>query len=113
MSIEQDERIRLVVFDLGRVLVRICNNWIHACSTVGLKVREVGPGDYSRLRQLVHQIEVQEVDFDIFSREAGRILGATSEQIAKASEAFVVGLYDGVPELLDELTAAGIRTACL
>jgi glucose-1-phosphatase len=115
MSIERDEKIRLVVFDLGRVLVRICDDWMHACSTAGIELgaRELGPADFLRLRELVHQIEVQEIDFVMFSDQVGKILGATAEQIATASAAFVVGLYEGVPELLDELAAAGVKTACL
>jgi len=66
-----------------------------------------------KLRDLVHQVEVHTIDFPRFAKEAGAILGASSEQIHTASAAFVVGLYEGVPELLSDLSAAGVKTACL
>jgi HAD superfamily hydrolase (TIGR01509 family) len=108
-------RIELVVFDLGRVLVRICNDWVHACATAGVEVslEKLDPAALFQLRDLVHQVEVNAVSFDQFADQVGRTLGATSGQIHAASEAFLTGLYPGVPELLSELDAAGVKTSCL
>jgi FMN phosphatase YigB (HAD superfamily) len=107
--------VKLVVFDLGRVLVRICDDWMHACSTAGIELatKNLGPQDIMKLRDLVHQVEIHTIDFPRFAKEAGAILGATSDQIYTASAAFVVGLYEGVPELLSDLSAAGVKSACL
>jgi FMN phosphatase YigB (HAD superfamily) len=115
MNDAENGGIKLVVFDLGRVLVRICEDWLHACSSAGIEIeiQNLQPADFLRLRDLVHQIEVDAVPFSTFATEAGAILGATPDQISVASAAFVVGLYEGVPDLLNELAAVGVRTACL
>lgn len=111
----QSGEVELVVFDLGRVLVRICDDWMHACSTAGIELasRDLQAADFIKLRDLVHAVEVNGIAFDEFAGEAGRVMGATAAQVMSASEAFVVGLYEGVPELLEELRAAGLKTACL
>ncbi|HEY8747897.1 MAG TPA: HAD-IA family hydrolase [Tepidisphaeraceae bacterium] len=115
MSEAGTSAIKLVVFDLGRVLVRICEDWTQACASAGIAVeaQNLGPADLLRLRDLIHQVEVDAIPFSAFATEAGGILGATPDQISLASAAFVVGLYNGVRELLNELAAAGVRTACL
>lgn len=107
--------VELVVFDLGRVLVRICDDWIHACSTAGIELaaRDFQAGDFVKLRDLVHAVEVNAIGFAEFAAQAGQVMGATAAQVLAASEAFVVGLYEGVPELLESLAAAGVKTACL
>jgi putative hydrolase of the HAD superfamily len=107
--------IELVVFDLGRVLVRICNDWLHACTTAGIVLSPdtLDAATLSSLRELVHQVEVNAVSFDEFAERVGGALGANSSQIRRASEAFLIELYPGVPELLAELHAGGLATACL
>jgi putative hydrolase of the HAD superfamily len=107
--------VKLVVFDLGRVLVRICDDWVQACSSAGIELESesLGPAEFMKLRDLVHRVEVHAINFAGFAEQAGAILGATPEQISAASSAFVVGLYEGVPRLLAELKAAGVKTACL
>lgn len=109
------QHIGLVVFDLGRVLVRICNNWIDACASVGVQVsmNDFDPATYEHLRRLVWQVEAGAVSFDEFVAQAAQAMNASADQIRSASRAFVKGVYPGVPELLDQIHAAGIATACL
>ena len=109
------QRIELVVFDLGRVLVRICNDWVHACATAGVKLEldKLDPAALFQLRELVHQVEVNAVSFEEFARRVGQTLGATPQQIRSASGAFLVGLYPGAVELIEELHRTGVATACL
>jgi HAD superfamily hydrolase (TIGR01509 family) len=107
--------IKLVVFDLGRVLVRICDDWLHACTTAGIELspEKLDVDTLLSLRELVYQVEVNAVSFDEFAQCVGAAVGASSDQITRASEAFLIELYPGVPELLTELHAAGVATACL
>ena len=107
--------IELVVFDLGRVLVRICDNWMQACETAGVKLElaHIDGAKLSAMREAVHQVETNDLTFDEFTAEVAEILGATPPQIRNASAAFALGLYEGVEPLLDELHHAGIATACL
>jgi putative hydrolase of the HAD superfamily len=108
-------RIELVVFDLGRVLVRICNDWVHACATAGVNIApdKLDLAALLELRDLVHQVEVNAVSFEEFTAQVGKTLGATPDQIRCASEVFLVSLYPGAMELIEELDAAGVATACL
>ena len=112
---DSQTRIELVVFDLGRVLVRICNDWVHACATAGVNIAldRLDPASLLELRELVHQLEVNALSFEEFAGRVGRTLGATPEQIRCASEAFLVSLYPGVVELIAELHKAAVATACL
>ena len=107
--------IRLVVFDLGRVLVRICDDWKQACSCAGLALPEVplDPGGLNRLRDIVHRAEVGDLGATGFSQAAAPVLGLSHTQVRAMSEAFIFGAYDGAADLLTELSDAGVPTACL
>ncbi len=40
MSDMLEKRIRLVCFDLGGVVIRICRTWAEGCAAAGLEVRD-------------------------------------------------------------------------
>jgi putative hydrolase of the HAD superfamily len=108
-------RIQLVCFDLGRVLMRICNNWRHACQIAGVAAPSGDP-DAAALAALdaaVCRSEVGEIDLDEFAAAAARALGLTPASVVTLSNAYCLGPYPGAGELLDELSAAGVMTACL
>jgi HAD superfamily hydrolase (TIGR01509 family) len=107
--------IELVVFDLGRVLVRICDDWMQACESAGVKLElaQIDTAKLTAMRDAVHRVETNELTFDQFTEEVAKLLGATSAQIRNASSAFALGLYEGVEPLLNELHESGIATACL
>ena len=106
---------KLVIFDLGRILVRICDGWQHACGVAGVPVpsREVGADAQAALHDLVCRNEVDALDIDGFCREAASLLGLSNAHVRSVSDAYLLGLFPGVVELLDDLRAAGVRTACL
>jgi len=104
----------LVVFDLGRVLVRICDDWQHACRCAGVALpREMDAAQLPRLRQYVLDQEVGKLAFATFAREAAPLMGLAPEEIRAFSEAYIRGPYPGSVELVEELSAAGVATACL
>ena len=107
--------IQLVCFDLGRVLVRICDDWLHACAVAGVRAPSVGPDPVARARLhgLVCRVEVADFDHDAFCREAGPVLGLSTTEVSSIWDAYTRGPYPGAVELLDDLNAAGVRTACL
>ena len=104
-----------MIFDLGRVLVRICRDWQHACDCAGvaLPAREPSSLDKQRLHDLFHQAEVGAITFDELARDTAPLMGLSPAQVEAISDAFVFGPYPGATELLNELSQAGIRTACL
>jgi putative hydrolase of the HAD superfamily len=109
-----DPGVRLVVFDLGRVLVRICDDWQHACRCAGLEINAAALLLHAaRLKQLSDAHEVGEIDSGQFFAEIARLMGAEPVHVRSASEAYTQGGFPGAVELVDELNASGIPTACL
>lgn len=106
---------RLICFDLGRVLIRICDNWQHACRVAGVPVPDypLAAGERAMLHQKVGEYESGRLDVAGFSEAASGHLKLTAQQMAAASAAYVIEPFAGAVELLDELHARGLRTACL
>jgi HAD superfamily hydrolase (TIGR01509 family) len=107
--------IRLIVFDLGRVLVRICENWRHAFEVAQIEVGSVEIDDARRaaLRELVFANESGRMEKDEFCRRAGELFGVPPAHVAAMSDVYLLGIYPGAVELIDELHAGGYATACL
>ena len=107
--------VELVVFDIGRVLLRICDGWQHACSVAGVAV----PDKAAKLppppeaEALIHDYDTGRVDLPTFARRMAPISGISADDIVKLQSCYLLGAYPGVPELLDGLSRAGVRTACL
>lgn len=111
----QKPEIDLVCFDLGRVLIRICDNWQHACRVAGVPVPEypLAAAERAQLHQKVAEYESGRLDVQGFSTCASSHLKLTPEQMAAASAAYLMEPFAGAVELLDELHQRRIRTACL
>jgi FMN phosphatase YigB (HAD superfamily) len=107
--------VGLVCFDLGRVLVRICDDWRQACRIAGVTPRSDAfePGKRARFHDAVCRVEVGEIRHEGFCREVSELFGLQPAEVAAVSDAFPRGMYPGTVELLDELNAYGIPTACL
>lgn len=106
--------VQLVVFDLGRVLVRICDDWQHACKCAGFDINPLALLPHAeRMKDLSHRLEVGGISFDHFSSQVAEYLDATPQQVRAAFEAYTRGGYPGAVEMLDELNSTGISTACL
>jgi FMN phosphatase YigB (HAD superfamily) len=107
--------IRLVCFDLGRVLIRICDGWREACGAAGVEApaAELTREQWAGLLNLINRIEVGEGGIDEFCAEAGRCLGIDSDVVARVWRHWTLGPYPGAVELLADLRAAGVKTACL
>jgi FMN phosphatase YigB (HAD superfamily) len=105
----------LVVFDLGRVLMRICDGWQHACVQAGVPVPEAEMSDPAKaaLHDAVVRSEVGELDLAGFCECAAPHLGLSAEHVRRISDVYLVGPYPGATELIDALNAAGVQTACL
>jgi putative hydrolase of the HAD superfamily len=108
--------IRLVVFDLGRVLCRICDGWQHACNVAGVKgapTGELSREAYQAIHTAMCAHEVGEANVDDFARVAAPHLGVSVRDFVAMHNAYTIGPYDGAATLLDDLRAAGVTTACL
>jgi putative hydrolase of the HAD superfamily len=106
---------RLVVFDLGRVLIRICNGWQHAFERAGIAIPtgRLSEDAIKHLFQGVARIEVGEGDVGEFCREAAEYLSLPCEDVTRMWDGYMLGPFPGASELIDDLHAAGAATACL
>ena len=107
--------IRLVVFDLGRVLMRICNDWVEACRRAQIEVpqEQLDPEAEAVLHEIARRNDVGEINMDGFISAAGPILGLTAAQVRAMSHAYLYAPFPGGVELIEELHARGLFTACL
>jgi glucose-1-phosphatase len=107
--------IEIVCFDLGGVLVRICDGFGQACARVGLDVRgDVLPftartGDIDR-RHATGALTEQD-----WALECARALdGAYApEELLRVYDAWLLGEYAGAFDVVLRIQKAGVRTACL
>lgn len=106
---------RLIVFDLGHVLIRTCDGWKHACELAGLPLR-LPPREQlfkGELHEAICAMEIGQIDTDEFCRRTARGLKVDPRHIRTILDVYLLGPYSGVHELLDELNSAGYVTACL
>lgn len=106
--------IQLVIFDLGGVLIRLCDGWEHACELAGVTpTKPITDEDKHQLIQLVCREEVGALAHGEFYQRAAPLLGLTPEEALAMSNAWLRGPFDGIGDLIDAINAAGLKTACL
>jgi glucose-1-phosphatase len=108
-------RIRLVCFDLGGVVVRICRSWDEACAVVGLDRRECSSHPVAELLRLKQLHQTGAIDLDEFAAGASRAYGGlySPDEIAAMHRSWILGEYEGVGEVIGRLNEAGVETAAL
>jgi FMN phosphatase YigB (HAD superfamily) len=107
--------VEVVVFDLGRVLVRICDGWDHAARLAEVPgfVMPSEPEALRRLAAATHASETGRLGTEAFCAEVGAVLGIAAGAVRRASDLYIRGHYPLTVLLLQELRAKGVRTACL
>jgi putative hydrolase of the HAD superfamily len=109
--------IKIVCFDLGGVLVRICRSWEEGCASAGIDVREGfrEPALESRRRAAVDALQRGALPPDDFWAEIRHCMnGVYAEQeIERVHRAWLLGEYEDITSLLERLQRAPVRTACL
>jgi FMN phosphatase YigB (HAD superfamily) len=107
----------LVCFDLGGVLVRICRDWAEGCVAADVPVRpfEAGPDHHAARHELVMSLQRGELDGPDFHRGMSELFDGlwSADEIARVDAAWLLGEYPGTADLIHELHAADIETACL
>lgn len=110
--------IRLVCFDLGGVLLRICRSWREGCAAAGLEARAAFPDDPSAANGFKGIGASYQVGALSCTEYAGRFAAAMNhlyspDEIMTIHHAWLLGEYPGAGLLIDDLHAAGLETACL
>ncbi|MFG0251057.1 MAG: HAD family hydrolase [Phycisphaeraceae bacterium JB051] len=106
---------QLIIFDLGRVMVDICNNWQEAASLACVKLEMA---DYLKAHEqisgpLLTAMETGKIDIDQFSDAVSQLVNKPAADIKAA---FLMWLKEPMPGMVDfvkQLKADGIKTACL
>ena len=106
--------VQLVCFDLGRVLIRLAPSWGEACRRAGVAVPGVAGKEPGRAAiEWIARHEVGGCDADALARAMGEAFGMDPAAALAAFEAYLGEPYEGVDELIEELGATGLTTACL
>jgi len=107
--------IRLLCFDLGGVLVRLSKNWQDVCSRA--QIPFPNPADQHHWQahvSLLRQLELGQIDQPTYESRLPTCLPMYEvTQVLRAFDAWLLGLYPGVPSLLSDLKQKKIPTAIL
>ena len=119
MSVMPHKTIRLVCFDLGGVIIRICRTWLEACRRAGLPVRDGIEGvlqreiETRRELNVLHQTGRLDTP-EYFQRVSATLNGLYSpDDIRAIHYAWLVDEYEGLTDVIDAIHDAGLKTAAL
>lgn len=110
--------VRIVVFDLGGVVVRICRSWAEGCAAAGLPLRDAELGNEemkARRRALAARHGRGEIACAQYYEE----MAATTNGLYSAAEtervhhAWTLDEYPGVYELVERVHGLNIETGVL
>ncbi|MAY74218.1 MAG: hypothetical protein CMJ31_05710 [Phycisphaerae bacterium] len=115
---DESRRVRVVCFDWGGVILRICRSFEEGVAAAGLELRDgYDAADlYDVRRKLSHDYQIGAIeDADFFTRVSDSLRGLYSaDEIAAIHDAWLVGEYKGVGDIMDELNASpSVKTAML
>ncbi len=112
-----EQRVRLVCFDLGGVIIRICQTWEERCAAAGLDVRN--PERWEEIEpvrdELMVQYQTGRIEGSLFARRLSEALRGLYRpaEITAIHDAWLIDEYEGVGTIVDRLHQAGLDTAAL
>ena len=113
----QPHAVKIVVFDLGGVVVRICRSWEEGCRAAGVGVHAAWSGEAARerRRELNRLYQTGRIGCDAFFEGlAASAPGTyTADEVRRVHHAWTLEEYPGVSELIDDLHRAGLATGVL
>ena len=105
---------RIVAFDLGGVLVRIAKSWSEAMETAGLEHQSINGDQFFHGCPEFEPYQAGKISESEYLAGLQRYLGLSSkEEALKAHNGILMVAYPGTVELVSELRAKGVPTACL
>lgn len=113
--------ISLVCFDWGGVILRICRSWSEGCQRAGLPLRVpperlAAPDLLAIRRAAADDYQAGRLDDGAYFEAVRRGVGGayTRDEIARVHDAWLIGEYEGIDDLLARLHATpGVSTALL
>lgn len=109
--------VRIVCFDLGGVVIRICRDWMEGCAAAGLDVRRAAADAEASAARHDANVRYQtgRIDGPAYAHELSGILGGvySADEVMAVHDAWLLGEYPGMGALIDRLHDSGFETACL
>lgn len=112
--------VRVVCFDLGGVVVRICRTWEEACLRAGIPVREssrFAAGEFAHKRRaIVDDYQTGRMACDDYWPAIAAATGGlySPQEVERIHSAWTMEDYPGVADVIDALNRReGVLTACL
>lgn len=113
----RERSVRMVVFDLGGVVVRICRSWEQGCEAAGLDVRPSATDTALKAaRKGVHaRYQRGEIECDAFCEQLAHAMDNlySAEEVRRIHDAWLLGEYEGIDRLIDDIHGAGLATGVL
>lgn len=100
-------RVRIVVFDWGGVILRICRSWREGCGRAGLEVRE--GSDDERLaaerRRIAQAYQIGSIGCDDFCASLSDTMDGlyTPSEVRRIHDSWLIEEYPGVDEIVSRL----------
>lgn len=108
---------RVICFDLGGVIVRICRSFREGCAAAGVSAPDDVDTSFDRhaLAALVLRHQVGALEDDAFHDGVSALFDRrlSARELRRVHDAWILGEYEGVAEVIDAIHAAGVETACL
>jgi len=109
--------IRVICFDLGGVLIRLRKNWVDVCRAAGFDIRGDAASDRAEdaRSQTMAPYVLGRISHEEWADKTSRAMGGlySPDELTRIHDAWVLEEYAGVGDLIDELHARGVATACL
>jgi putative hydrolase of the HAD superfamily len=110
--------VGLICFDLGGVLLRICRTWAEGCQAAGVEVRgdiDALHGRHDGLHELADAHQTGRIDLATYAERFSVLVDHLYDaaEVSRVHDAWILGLYDGVDQLIGRIEQAGVDTAIL
>ncbi|MEO0512317.1 MAG: HAD-IA family hydrolase [Planctomycetota bacterium] len=108
--------VRVVCFDWGGVILRICRSWAEACARAGVELVVDDEAFAAKRRSVAEAYQLGRLGDDEFvQRVSEACLGKyTPEQVRRVHEAWLIEEYRGMAEVVGALNARdGVSTGLL
>lgn len=104
--------LKLVVFDIGGVVIEICHSWTQAREVAGFR------GPAPKLDKLSHSpfldaYQQDDLTLEEYCTSLAENIGVTPEQALEVHKGILMREYDGLLEIVTKLKEMGVKTACL
>lgn len=111
-------RVKIVVFDWGGVILRICRSWAEGCERAGLAVRAGSdtPELVAARQRIAHDYQIGTTDCDTFCHSLSDAMNGlyTTDEMRRIHDAWLIEEYPGMRELIGRLAEhSGVTTGLL